>query len=124
MNAIKAYKKDYDMGKADTVGEEASRTEPESAPEKETEARKEVSARENVIYGTQILASGREMSPSDKFFKGYKITAVKSGKLWKYVAGTSTDKAEAKEKNKKVKAAFPESFMVKVENGEVTRINL
>mgnify|MGYP002620539716 CR=1 FL=1 len=75
-----------------------------------------------VLYGTQVLASGKEMASSDKFFKGYTPTAVWTGKLYKYVIGTSKDIAEARRLNKEIKAKFPESFLVKIENGNTERV--
>jgi len=75
-----------------------------------------------VLYGTQVLASGKKMASSDKFFNGYTPTAVWTGKLYKYVIGTSKDITEARRLNKEIKAKFPESFLVKIENGNTERV--
>ncbi|MBR1575949.1 MAG: N-acetylmuramoyl-L-alanine amidase [Bacteroidales bacterium] len=76
-----------------------------------------------VLYGTQILASAREMASSDKYFKGIETLAVKVGNLYKYIAMPSEDKAQAKEGYATVKKFFPDAFFVKVENGQVSREN-
>lgn len=72
------------------------------------------------VYGTQILASGKNMKENDPFFKGYTPTAVWTGKIYKYIIGTSSDVARAKEENRKIKKQFPDSFMVCIEDGAVT----
>ena len=77
---------------------------------------------DGVLYGTQVLASGKKMESSDKFFKGYAPTAVWTGKLYKYVIGTSSDISEARKLNKEIKAKFPESFFVKIEGDNTERV--
>ena len=76
-----------------------------------------------MLYGTQVLASGKKMESSDKFFKGYAPTPVWTGKLYKYVIGTSSDISEARKLNKEIKAKFPESFFVKIEGDNTERVN-
>ncbi|MCI1786049.1 MAG: N-acetylmuramoyl-L-alanine amidase [Bacteroidales bacterium] len=72
----------------------------------------------NIYYGTQILATVKVMKKSDPFFKGYAPSVVKVGRIYKYIIGTDPDYKKATASYGKLKKLFPESFMVKVENGE------
>lgn len=84
--------------------------------ESETEA-----ADDDVYYGTQVMALGRLLKENDPNFKGYKAKAVKSGNVYKYIIGVSSNKEGAIEKSKDIKKKFPGSFVVKVSGNEVTR---
>ena len=77
------------------------------------------SAADGTIYGTQVLVSSRKMPQGDKFFKGYTFKRYSVGKLYKYVIGFSEDPEEAKKENRKIRELFADSFMVKVQNGEI-----
>ncbi len=68
------------------------------------------------VYGTQILAIGKEMSPADPFFKGYKPTVVKTGTLYKYIVETARSLPEARKKFNSVQEKFPDAYLVKIEN--------
>jgi len=76
----------------------------------------------NVYYGTQILASTKNMSSTDKFFKGYVPEKVQGGKIYRYIIGVSDKLENAANENKKIKKLFPDSFIVKVENGQTSRV--
>lgn len=91
----------------------------EKAPEKNAPA---ATPQNGVIYGTQILATTKEMSFSDGFFQNYTPTMVRSAKLIRYVIGTSDSLEKARSMNKEIRQKFPDSFLVKVENGSCTRV--
>lgn len=91
----------------------------EKSPEKNAPA---ATPQNGVIYGTQILATTREMSPADNFFLNYTPTRVNSTKLIRYVIGTSDSLEKAREMNREIHNKFPDSFLVKVENGSCTRV--
>ena len=74
-----------------------------------------------VLYGTQILASGRQMSPDDKYFKGMETVSVKVDKLYKYIALPDADRSAALAKYTRVKKMFPDAFFVKLDKGVITR---
>ena len=74
------------------------------------------------VYGTQILAIGKEMPANDPFFKGYKPTVVKSGKLYKYVVETSSSLSDAKKKYAAVQKKFPDAYLVKIVDGATSPI--
>ena len=114
--AFAEYKSSYDKSVALEKAEEPEK--PAQAPKAET------ASDGSVLYGTQILASAREMSSDDKYFKGLETVAVKVGNLYKYIASPSEDKAQAKEAYTRVKKFFPDAFFVKVENGQISRENL
>ncbi len=79
-------------------------------------------ASEGPLYGTQILATGKEMSLKDPFFKGYTPVVVKSGKLYKYIVETSSSLKAAKQKYAAVQEKFPDAYLVKIEDGSTSPV--
>jgi len=75
-----------------------------------------------VRYGTQVLATKRDMDPKDRFFLGYEPECVSTPTLNKYVVGLSDDLQEARKKYAEIKAKFPDSFLVKIDNNGCTRV--
>ncbi|MBQ3883003.1 MAG: N-acetylmuramoyl-L-alanine amidase [Bacteroidales bacterium] len=114
------FKKRYDAS-MNVTSSAPKTTSAQEQPKTETSAAAAAPA-DGVLYGTQVLASGKKMESSDKFFKGYAPTAVWTGKLYKYVIGTSSDISEARKLNKEIKAKFPESFFVKIEGDNTERV--
>ncbi len=76
----------------------------------------------SVLFGTQVLVSVRSMPENDPFFKGNAFRIFKAGNVNKYVIGLSSDPEEAKKKYSSLKSAFPDSFLVKIEKGEFSRV--
>lgn len=74
-------------------------------------------------YATQVLASGKQMDPKDKYFLGYEMRKVYTGKLYKYFIGISTDINKAKEMSREIRKKYSDAFLVKVENGTAVRVN-
>ena len=72
------------------------------------------------VYGVQVLASSRNMSPEDPFFQGYKPLVVKSGKLYKYIIGTSSSSRKVKSDFAQIQKKFPDSYVVVVKDGNVS----
>ena len=62
------------------------------------------------------------MKSSDPFFKGYEFRRFKAGKLFKYLIFCSNDLSEVKKSFSTVKSSYPDSFIGKSENGELTRV--
>ena len=89
------------------------------ADEKKDE-KKEEAGEGGTVYGVQILASSRSMSAKDPFFQGYTPLVVKSGNLYKYIIGTSSSARKVKEDFAKIQVKFPDSYVVKVEDGNVS----
>ena len=72
------------------------------------------------VYGVQVLASSRNMSPEDPFFQGYKPLVVQSGKLYKYIIGTSSSSRKVKSDFAQIQKKFPDSYVVVVKDGNVS----
>jgi hypothetical protein len=62
------------------------------------------------------------MSENDPFFKGYPFKKYLAGRYYKYVIGISDDLQEAKKNHQDIKKKFSDSFLVKIENEEFSRI--
>lgn len=76
----------------------------------------------NVYYGTQVLASSKNMSEKDPYFQSYDVMKIKVGSLYKYVIGYSEDKQTATENYKKIKQKIKDSFLVSVSGNDVKRL--
>ena len=114
LNALRAYKTRFEQ--STQTGTDVPAVQPE-------EPRREVTApADSILYGTQVIATPKELSPDDKFFKGYTPVAIRGGKWIKYLVGTSTDLETARKESEKIRKIFTDSFMVKVKNNEITRI--
>jgi len=75
-----------------------------------------------VSYGIQVSTVSRLIPTDDPFFRKNKVTVYQSGKVYRYVVGESSDKADVEKIREKVEKDFPGSFMVKIENGTLSRI--
>ena len=62
------------------------------------------------------------MYPMDPFFAGYTPTVVKSGRMYKYIIGTSSTLREVKKNFGKIQGQFPDSFIVKIEEDKTTPV--
>lgn len=118
--AFKAYKPQYDASfdinfdivQAEPVPEDSQ------IPEESASA---VQADSDIYYGIQIMAGSRELKPSDPAFKGFGAHYVKSGNIYRYIIGKHSSIDEAKQSHGSVKKAFPDSYVVKVSAGVVSR---
>ncbi len=111
-DAFSKYKKEYD-------GSSANESVPEEPAVAEVQPESQGS---EVIYGTQVLVTSKVMSPSDPFFKGNSFKQYPAGKYYKYIIGSSDNLSTASAEFDKLKKSFPDSFLVKIENGEFSRI--
>jgi len=75
-----------------------------------------------VQYGIQVLVSSKEMSDSDPFFAGYKPVRIPVGKLTKFVICVGPNLANVKKKFSSVQTKFPDSYLVKIENGATSPV--
>ena len=113
--AISSYKAKYDRQiDQEPAGQESVQP---AAPEPEVAA----DAEAPMLYGTQILAASRELSVTDRIFKGQKPIVIKQGKFFKYILGVESDLEKAKEKFEKIRKTFKESFMVSID-GDVVKM--
>ena len=119
--AFGVFKKRYDGSVNAASGQQSSQTaRTAGAPAKKESSRASVSGETQALYGTQVLASGRLMKEDDPFFKGYKVTRVRSGNIYKYMIGVSDSPAKAKEDFTKIRKSFPGAFLVAVKGDIVT----
>lgn len=105
--------------------DDAVRDVPADKEDKETseESSKDVNeAGSDIYYGTQVLASSKNMSEKDPYFQSYDVLKIKVGNLYKYVIGYSTDKQTAIENYKKIKQKNKDSFLVSVSGNEIKRL--
>ena len=71
----------------------------------------------DVVYGIQVMATGRRMDPKDPFFHGYEPMEIQVGKLYKYIICTDPSLEKVKAQVKKIKSVFKDIYLVKVEDG-------
>ncbi len=92
-DAFISYKKYYDG----SVKLEKETSEAIGSPEQETSKNVSEDAEvseysgETVVYGTQVLATSRQMKKGDPFFEGLDFLEFKSGRMYKYIIGFSND---------------------------------
>ena len=118
--AFKTFKARYDNSM-----EVENKPEAENKPEgeKKTEVVETKPVEETgPLYGVQVLATTKQMDPKDPFFAGYEPTVVQTGKIYKYVVGTSHSLSEVKKNYKKIQQHFPDNFIVKIEEGKTTPV--
>ena len=115
--AFSTFKKRYDRGSAQAAEEKPAPKDTASdkpAPKDDVAPAKP----SGTVYGTQVLAIGKQMKEDDPFFKGEKFFVVEGAKVNRYLVGFSTDRAEAKKEFQRLKKIFPDSFFVKAEDGK------
>ena len=71
----------------------------------------------DVVYGIQVMATGRRMDPKDPFFHGYEPMEIQVGKLYKYIICADPSLEKVKAQVKKIKSVFKDIYLVKVEDG-------
>lgn len=126
--AFKQFKADYDRSLNATIPQSAQTSsakpsEPEASKSSETPTAEEARATsDGPWFGTQILALSRRLSDDDPAFHGQKVTAVRDGNIYRYIAGCSADRKEALAESRVLKKTFPDSFLVRVDqDGKVER---
>ena len=120
--AFTEYKKLYDesVGADKPAAPAASATpKAEAAP---APAAQPAATAAGTYYGTQVLATKKSMDPKDKYFLGYEPRCVSTPTLNKYIIGVSEDLGEAREAFRKIKAKYPDAFLVKVDDSGCTRV--
>lgn len=72
-------------------------------------------------YGVQVFVLSKKLPAGDKSFKGYDVTAVKAGNVYKYIIKMPAAD-EARRMARQVKKTFPGSFPVRIEDGTVSAL--
>ena len=121
--AFKTFKTRYDGSmhaeKAEAEAPSAPQEEPVPTPAPVPQAESSAPA---ALYGVQVLATTKKMELNDPFFAGYKPLVIQTGKIYKYVIGTSSSLKEVKNNYKKIQNKFPDNFIVKIEDGKTTPV--
>ena len=130
--AVQTFKKRYDGSmsaspapvakpKEEAKAEPAPETKPEPEVTPEPTPAK-VDNPSGIIYGVQVLATGRKMKANDPFFKGYTPLEVQSGKLYKYILVPGEDLSAVRKKKSELDIKFPGCFIVLKEGETLTRV--
>ena len=118
-NAFCTYKTKYDESM--NVVSEPLPASSEPVPAKSVQSQ----AGQEVHYGIQIMGLGRKLNSGDPAFKGLQVRVippVRGGKIYKYIAGWSDSLDGARSQMSSVRKKFPDSFLVRVEGNDVSRI--
>ena len=119
--AFGVFKKRYDSSvNADNSSQLQDKVQAKAATERDTPKAVSPVSAGKAVYGTQVLASGKLLDKNNPFFKGYPVTIVKSGSIYKYIIGTADTTEKAKEYNTKIRKSYSGSFMVVVKGDIVT----
>lgn len=75
-----------------------------------------------IKYGTQVLATRREIAPDDPWFMGYQPLCIptESG-INRYFIGVCSDKDMAVSELERIKTKIPDAFIVKIDGDKVSR---
>ena len=115
-NAFSSFKKKYDGSvdySVDAGKTDAAVQAPEAAP-----SVNQVDA----SYGVQILVLSRRLKDGDRALKGYDAEVYPAGRMYKYIIGISSTEAEARKTLASIRKKFPDAFVVRIEDGAVTRL--
>lgn len=114
-DAFVRYKTEYDGGGVQGIKD------PEPVPEQRVDGNGEPAA-EGPLYGIQVLVSSKCLAPGDPFFKGHPVKMYQAGKYYKYVVRVSPDLEETRKAFSTVGVSYPDSFIVKIEEGSISRL--
>lgn len=120
-SAFKEYKSIYDESVGAAKPADVKPESPKAEAAKPAADVAKAATRES-YYGTQVLASTKNMKADDPYFLGYKMKNVKSGNLYKYIIGVSDDVDKAREISKEIRKKYPDAFLVKVDDSGCTRV--
>ena len=123
--AFSQFKAGYDGSMPAQPVPEATAVPAPQKPRKETPAVPSAPASDQagILYGTQVLVSGKERDLSDPFFRGYEPLHLLAGRYNKYIIGTSASLEEAKEFYRSVRSLFTDAYLVKIENGATSPVH-
>ncbi len=127
--AFGEYKRQYDGSTSTPVkpsAEPASQNKANSSQNRSSSSQSSVSSSvdksvSQVRYGVQIFAVSADIKKGDSRLLGYDPLVIEKGKLKKYVVGVSSSIEKTQAEYKKIKAKYPDSFIVKIEGETLTR---
>ena len=118
--AFKDFKQSYD-GSINYTADTSSRSVSESSSDA-TKQTGEICPDTGTSYGIQVLLLSRRLPEGDKALKGYKAEIYPAGKMYKHIICRQTSLEKAKEMHNEAKKSFPDCFVVKIQDGNVTRL--
>lgn len=116
--AFKEYKTVYDA----SLGDDGQGQTTDAGSKKEENSLAESSEGGKTLYAVQVFALGKQLPDDSPLFLGYKHRSVKVGKLYKYLLVLSEDRAAVEAEMGTIKKKYPEAFMVKIDNGNISRL--
>ena len=132
-NAFGQYKEEYDKSMRATPRQVAPAVEPSPKPETKPALKQEVvpapqpAAKPATVsktkYGVQIATLSRLLPKGDSRLLGYDpfVQTTPNGKLYRYVIAVSDSKQEAAAKLSEISKKYPDCFLVKIEDGNISR---
>ncbi len=109
--------------KAETAKPEKSTAKGTTASAKSKTDAKTPAAKSKVAYRIQVGAGKKEIATSDPQFKGFTISRVKEGTMYKYFYGNYTSHASAQQALRTVKAKMPAAYIVAYLNGKPVSVS-
>ncbi len=122
--AFREYKTKYDASVTSSEPEPKEKPHAKApAPKEQPKEVTDTADAGDTYYSVQIMGLGRLIKEGDPALKGLKTTALKEegSSIYKYICGKYSSKAEAAAQLFSIKKKFPEAFVVKVENGNISR---
>ena len=113
---------DPKSGNEATSGKEVKAEREAKTSGKDLESAAQEKPQPKVLYGVQVLVSSKDLKDGDPFFAGYKPMKLVAGKYFKYLVGVSGSLKEVKKNYNRYQAKFPDSFIVKIENGSTSPV--
>lgn len=110
-----------DTGKNNPAGKTDANVKPAKASDSDACADDMAEAPAAVEYRVQVLANDRSLSLKSKLFKGEKVSEYYDKGMYKYTVGHFKTQAEAEKSMRRLRAKFPQAFVIKMENG--VRVN-
>lgn len=119
--AFVSYKSKYDSSLSFTAPVDLPVPAPVQTPAQPVA--EETPAEDTVYYSVQIMTVSRNIQSGDPVFKGLDVhgISITDRGLYKYMVGKYPTKKEAASSLADIKEIFPDAFVVKVKNGEVSR---
>lgn len=130
--AFKEYKKQYDAStstSSDAIpvaptssgAKSSSQVSPKPSTPRAADKPRGVLTENKVMYGVQIFAVSSDIKKGDSRLLGYEPMVFQSGRIKKYVVGISDSREKTLKEYKKVKAKYPDCFMVEIKGETISR---
>lgn len=123
LKAFGEYKRRYDEVGTHSTGAKPAVSETSQVSSSDKPSGTKPAQKPQVRYGVQIFAVSADIKAGDSRLLGYKPSVYPSGKVKRYVVGECTSLEEVKKVHKRVKAEYPDCFIVRIDGEKVSRAN-